>query len=937
MSQYKNTLNLPQTDFPMKANLAEREPLILKKWQELNLYQELRKLGKKRKKFIFLDGPPYANAHIHMGTAVNKILKDMVVKYKTLSGFDTPFIPGWDCHGLPIELNVEKKVGKPGKKITPSKFRQACREYALTQIQFQLEEFKRLGVIADFEKPYLTMDYSYEANTVRSLAKIFKNGHILQGAKPIYWCLDCASALADAEVEYQDKISSAIDVHFKVVDPTSFLKHFNIAENHFSFISVPIWTTTPWTLPANQAVILHPDIEYALVRTQTGEGMLVAAPLVSQVMGRFNFSNYTVLASTVGKNLEHSLLSHPFYTREVPIILAEFVTVESGTGAVHCAGAHGLDDYAAANRYQLPMLNLLGNDGCFTADAEFLQGVHVNKAGDRILEELKIRNALITVNTFSHSYPHCWRHKTPLIFRATPQWFISMDKENLRAEVLSLIEKVNFIPDWGMARIYSMIENRPDWCISRQRYWGTPIPIFIHKETQAPHPDTVNLMEKVATIIEKEGIEGWFKVTPETLLGADANNYYKCQDILDVWFDSGVAHECVLRHEEDLTFPADLFLEGSDQHRGWFNSSLVTSVAMNGKAPYKTVLTHGYVIDLHGRKMSKSLGNVIAPETIIKTFGADVLRLWAASLDYRGDIFVSDEILTRISETYRRIRNTARFLLANIAGFSPEKDKIPFKKMLALDRWVIDRARNLQQEILEAYESYQFHVIYQKIQNFCTVDLGGFYLDIIKDRQYTTQKESVARRSTQTAMFHLIEAMVRWLAPILTFTAEEIWQHLPGKRPPSVLLTTWYEELTALKVDEPMNPDFWDKIRLVRNAVNKEIEQYRNQGKLGAPLEAAVSLYCDKDLKQQLDILGDELRFILITSEASVHVHAAKEDASVTDVPDLSLRIEVLTAYPKCERCWHRRREVGENATHPTLCARCIVNVEGPGEVRKYA
>lgn len=940
MTDYKKTLNLPKTDFPMKANLAERELEILKKWETNQLYTKLREQGKHRKKFIFHDGPPYANGHIHIGHAVNKVLKDIVTKSKTLSGFDAAFIPGWDCHGLPIEVVVEKKIGKPGQKVTPQEFRTACREFARSQIAIQREQFKRLGIIADWENPYLTMDPSYEAGILRSLAKIIQNGHLQKGAKPVHWCLDCASPLAEAEVEYEEKTSLAIDVRFKVTDENAFLACFSDKPKGHGSISIPIWTTTPWTLPGNQAVSINPTVEYVLLQC-ADERLLVAEPLVETVMERLAIKDYAILGNIVGEALEHIQLQHPFYARLVPVILGDHVTVDAGTGAVHTAPAHGVDDYAIGKKYNLPMDNPVGDDGCFVSNTILFAGLHVTKVNDRVIDELKNQHALLHFEKITHSYPHCWRHKTPLIFRATPQWFISMEQNNLRDMTLTAINRVNWIPDIGHNRIYTMVSGRPDWCISRQRAWGVPIALFLHKETGELHPHTLALMEEMAKRFEKEGVEAWFNLDEKELLGDDANHYKKNTDILDVWFDSGVSHECVLNVRPELHFPADLYLEGSDQHRGWFNSSIVTSVAMHNQEPYKAVLTHGYTLDEKGRKMSKSLGNVIPSEKITQKLGADILRLWVSAIDYKGDVIVSDEVFSRTSETYRRIRNTARFLLANLEGFDPEKNCVPSEKMLALDRWVMDKALILQNEIIKAYDAYQFHLVYQKLHQFCSVDLGSFYLDIVKDRQYTMQTNSLGRRSTQTALYHIIEAMVRWMAPILSFTAEELWQYIPGKRNESVFLNTWYENLVALQDDMTMNPLFWEKIRSVRDAVNKEIENLRNEGKIGSALEADVQLYCEPELKAQLDKLHDELRFVLITSHAKVHLkeemkNVSQKDMTQTEIPGLSITVLPLSV-SKCERCWHRCADVGTHAIHPTLCLRCVENIEGEGEVRKFA
>ncbi|BCX87744.1 isoleucyl-tRNA synthetase [Methylomarinovum tepidoasis] len=940
---YKHTLNLPKTDFPMRANLAKREPERLARWQEMKLYRKVRERFAGSPKFVLHDGPPYANGPIHIGHAVNKILKDFIVKSKALSGFDAPYVPGWDCHGLPIEQQVEKTVGKAGVKVSPAEFRAACRDYARSQVELQRKDFVRLGGLADWEHPYLTMAPAFEANILRAFGKILAHGHVTRGAKPVYWCTDCGSALAEAEVEYENKRSPAIDVRFRVVDEADFLARCHRVPDHEGEgpISVVIWTTTPWTLPANQAVAIHPELEYAVVQCRTDKGperLVVAEGLLKEVMARYGIDDYRVVAYCRGRDLEGVKLQHSFYDRQVPVILGEHVTLEAGTGAVHTAPGHGEDDYLVGRKYDLPVDNPVGGDGRFLPNTPLFAGEHVFTANDKVIEVLRERGALLHAEVIEHSYPHCWRHKTPIIFRATPQWFIAMDKQGLRRKALEEIKKVRWIPDWGQARIEAMVENRPDWCISRQRNWGVPIAVFLHKETGDLHPRTQEFIEEVARRMEEKGIDAWFELDPEELLGEEAGQYDKVTDILDVWFDSGVTHECVLRRRQELGFPADMYLEGSDQHRGWFQSSLLTSVAINDAAPYRQVLTHGFTVDEKGYKMSKSRGNVIAPQQVMDRLGADVLRLWVSATDYRGEMAVSDEILGRTADVYRRLRNTARYLLANMVGFDPAAHKVPYENMLPLDRWAVDRALQLQREVIAAYEDYQFHRVYQKVHNFCAVDMGGFYLDVIKDRQYTCQADSLARRSAQTAMYHIAEALVRWLAPILSFTADEIWEFMPGEREESVFLTTWYEGLQALPEDQPMNRTFWEQVLAVREAVSKELEKLRERGGIGSSLEAEVTLYADEALQEILGRLADELRFVLITSRAEVRplaeAPAAAEPAE--ELEGLKILAEP-SPHPKCVRCWHRREDVGSHPEHPQLCGRCVENVAGSGEVRRYA
>lgn len=934
MSDYKATLNLPQTDFPMKANLAQREPDRLKAWSDMNLYAQIREVGQGRPKFILHDGPPYANGDLHVGHAINKILKDIIIKSKTLSGFDAPYVPGWDCHGLPIELNVEKKVGKPGHKVTAGEFRQHCRDYAGKQVEAQKADFVRMGVLGDWDNPYLTMDFQFEANIVRTLAKIIDRGHLHRGFKPVHWCLDCGSALAEAEVEYRDKQSSAIDVAFPFVDRAAVSKQLGCDDSEP--VELAIWTTTPWTLPANRGVALSAELDYVLLAFN-GRRVVVAEALAETCAQRFGADTAEIVGRTKGSALEGLLLQPPFDETPVPIVLGDHVTTEAGTGCVHTAPAHGLEDFDMGQRYDLEVYNPVGGNGVYHPDTPVFAGQHIFKANDDIVAALSERGILLCHEPFQHSYPHCWRHKTPIIFRATPQWFISMTGNGLLSAAQKAVEGVQWIPDWGRARIDSMLADRPDWCISRQRTWGVPIALFVHKVTGDLHPDTQALMEQVAVRMESHGIDAWFDLDPDELLGEDAENYEKVTDTLDVWFDSGVTHECVLHQREGLNWPADLYLEGSDQHRGWFQSSLLTAIGTQDTAPYREVLTHGFTVDGEGRKMSKSLGNIIPADKAMKDLGADVLRLYVSAADYRNEISASDEIFKRTADAYRRIRNTARFLLANLAGFDPLTDALPIEQLLPLDRWILGQAHALQSDLRTAYDEYQFHHVYHRLHNFCSGELGGFYLDIIKDRQYTTATDSLPRRSAQTSLFHLAEALCRWIAPILSFTAEELWENMPGERVDSVFLTQWYDALPAPETEGPLNADFWSEMMSVRQQVNKALELAREQGNLRGSLDAAVTLYAEGPLSERLRSLGDELRFVLITSEATV-AEASSAPDGVVDAEGMALRIQVEpAASEKCERCWHRRPDVGEHSAHPTLCGRCVTNIDGPGEVREFA
>ncbi len=934
MTDYKKTLNLFDTPFPMRGNLASREPGMLKTWQEKNLYQKIRSVSKGRPKFILHDGPPYANGDIHIGHAVNKILKDIIIKSKTLAGFDAPYIPGWDCHGLPIEHQIEKKHGK---HLPADKVRELCRAFAKEQVERQKADFIRLGVLGDWDNPYLTMNFKTEADIIRALGKIYHNGYLYQGQKPVNWCIDCGSALAEAEVEYEDKTSPAIDVGFEVKSSSSqqFLSDaFGITIPADVLTYAIIWTTTPWTLPANQAVSVHPDFDYALIQTTRGF-LILASELRQACLERYDLSGET-LATCKGQALEHMPLQHPFEPRTVKIICGKHVTLEAGTGLVHTAPAHGLDDYFAGQNYGLPNESPVDGNGKFIANTPLVGGLSVWKANDVVTDTLNTSGHLFCLKKIEHSYPHCWRHKTPIIFRATPQWFIGMNlhdtadaatqKQTLRELAMQAVGTTAFYPAWGKARLEAMIKNRPDWCVSRQRNWGVPMTLFVHKETHSPHPRSLELLEKVAQKVEQQGIEAWFALDAAELLGEDAKDYKKLTDTLDVWFDSGTTHDTIVRPDAQLKYPVDLYLEGSDQHRGWFQSSLLTGCAIDARAPYDALLTHGFVVDGSGHKMSKSKGNVIAPQKVMDTFGADILRLWVASTDYSGELFISEEILKRVVESYRRIRNTLRFLLANLMDFNPQTDLVTVTDCLEIDRYMLAFTESFQKDLTQSYQRYEFHQVAHKLHNYCSEDLGGFYLDILKDRLYTAAAKGTPRRSAQTALYHIAHSLVRLFAPILSFTSEEVWEHLTGETEGSVLLQHWHTF--------PAQPDIqllqqrWARIRTLRSQVLKKLEDARAQGEIGSSLAAAVEIHANSDDFTLLKALGDDLRFVLIVSE--VHL------IQVSDLQQKGI-VVLSSTHAKCERCWHYRQDVGQHAEHSTLCERCVTNLYGGGEERHYA
>ena len=917
----KYKLNLPDTSFPMRGNLAKREPSWVANWNKSNTYKKIRNARAGKTKYILHDGPPYANGDIHIGHAVNKILKDFIIKSKTLSGYDAPYVPGWDCHGLPIELVIEKKYGK---NIDADKFRHLCREYALEQVEKQKKDFERLGVLGDWSNPYLTLDKRTEANTVRSLAKIYANGFLYQGSKPVHWCIECGSALAEAEVEYEDKTSEVVDVTF-ILDQKNSETIFSKVNN--KPVAAIIWTTTPWTLPANEAISVNPKLNYGLYEL-SDKYVILATDLAENNLLKYK-QPIKLINNFKGKELEGLLFKHPFLNKTVPIVCGDHVTTEAGTGLVHTAPAHGIDDYVVGSKYNLPVENPVDEYGKFKRDVPHVAGLSVWDSNTVIIALLKSKNALVFDEKYTHSYPHCWRHKIPIIFRATHQWFIGMNNKNNNQHSLrnlsdDAVSNTNFFPSWGKARLETMIKNRPDWCVSRQRNWGVPITMFLHKETSEPHPDTLLFFEKIAKMIEKDGIDAWFNLDIQNFLGKDAKDYKKVSDTLDVWFDSGTTHESVLLQRDDLSPQADLYLEGSDQHRGWFQSSLLTSCAMNEKAPYKALLTHGFVVDGQGYKMSKSKGNVIAPQKIMDQYGADILRLWVATTDYSGELNISDEILKRVADSYRRIRNTLRFLCANLEDFDYKKHLVEPNEMLSLDRFAIYKVDELQSVILDHYEKFEFYLAIQKFVAFCSEELGGFHLDILKDRLYTTSEDSFARRSAQTSLYHISHSLMRVMAPVLSFTAHELWEVLCNEKDHSIFTDYWYELPKHGLSNEDIND--WNNIIKVRAEVNKRIEEVRESGKIGSSLQAQLRINANKDIMESLTRFKDDLKFIFISSDVTINLH--DDDLNIEATP---------SPYKKCERCWHYAESVGQNKEHPSICKRCISNLFGSGEVRIHA
>ena len=957
MADYKNTLNLPDTPFPMRGELAKREPLRVALWHDNGAYQAIQAASRGRPKFILHDGPPYANGDIHIGHAVNKVLKDVIVKSKSMAGFDAPYVPGWDCHGMPIEREIEKQHGK---NLAVEKTQSLARAYAALQIERQKADFMRLGVLGEWDNPYQTMNFKSEADEIRVLGRILEKGYVYRGLKPVNWCFDCQSALAEAEVEYLDRKDVAIDVGFPFAEPAKVAAAFGLPALPRADGAIVIWTTTPWTIPANQALNLHPDFSYVLLDTARGL-LIVAEDLLASCLNRWGFlaEDCSVVAKTRGDALAGICFRHPLATsdagfdRTSPIYLGHYVTLETGTGIVHSAPAYGVEDFLSCKAHGMSddaILTPVQADGKYAASLPLFGGLSIWDANPRITAVLEAAGTLLKQESNEHSYMHCWRHKTPIIYRASIQWFAAMDTppgfganrphESLRATALRAVEATRFFPAWGKQRLHSMIANRPDWTLSRQRQWGVPMPFLVHRESNQLHPRTHDLLEAVAVRVEQGGIEAWQTLDIAQVAGAlgihDSADYVKIKDTLDVWFDSGSTFQTVMggpggetngmgSHGPQSRFPADLYLEGSDQHRGWFHSSLLVSCMVNGCAPYAGLLTHGFVVDGQGRKMSKSVGNVIAPQKVSDTLGAEILRLWAASTDYSGELSISDEILKRVVEAYRRIRNTLRFLLANTSDFDPQRDAMAPSEWLEIDRYAVARAAEFQASVLEDYARFEFHLAVPKIQTFCSEDLGGFYLDILKDRLYTTARTGAARRSAQNALWHLSQGLLKLIAPILSFTAEEAWSVVqPGR---ATIFTDTYHVFPAIEGASSLISR-WSALRTVRSEVQKVLEDARAAKAIGSSLQAEVEIVASGDRLCLLKSLDDDLRFVLITSKARVMVGAE----------NTNLQIDVkASGHAKCERCWHYRSDVGSHAEHPDICGRCVANLYGAGEPRHFA
>jgi isoleucyl-tRNA synthetase len=927
-------LNLPESPFPMRGDLAKREPQWIREWDEQGIYQQIRAASVGRRKWILHDGPPYANNDIHIGHAVNKILKDVVVKSRQMAGFDAQYVPGWDCHGMPIEIQIEKKYGKhlPAREVIAK-----SRAWATEQIERQKQDFKRLGVLGEWDRPYTTMNFRNEADELRALAKIMAKGFVFRGLKPVNWCFDCGSALAEAEVEYQDKVDLAIDVAFPLRDDqrARLADAFGLPALPPKPVAAVIWTTTPWTIPANQALNIHPEFSYDLVDTERGL-LVLATERKEACLATYKLAGTTV-AQARGDRLSLVRFRHPFYDRDAPVYLGDYVTLDTGTGIVHSSPAYGVEDFISCKAHGMTdeqILNPVQGDGVYADTLPLFGGQKIWDANPKIVDVIKEHGALLHVEKFQHSYMHCWRHRTPIVYRATSQWFAGMDTQpkdggtTLRELALAGIEATSFYPAWGKARLNGMIANRPDWTLSRQRQWGTPMAFFVHKQTGELHPRTLELLEEVARRVERGGIEAWQDLDPRELLGNEADQYVKNRDTLDVWFDSGTTHETVLRgsHAAESHFPAEMYLEGSDQHRGWFHSSLLTSCMINGVPPYKSLLTHGFVVDGQGRKMSKSLGNVIAPQKVADTLGAEIIRLWVTSTDYSGELSLSDEILKRVVESYRRLRNTLRFLLANVSDFDPSRDMLPVAEWLEIDRYALAMMRQVSAKSLADYDRYEYHPIVARLQTFASEDLGAFWLDILKDRLYTTKADSKSRRSAQSALYLITDALLKLMAPLLSFTAEEAWKVFKA-RTGGTIFTETYATLPEVP-DESALVERWTALRAVRAEVQKRLEELREKGAIGSSLQAEVELRAAGPKAALLQSLGNDLRFVLITSQASVTLVASEADEAIAVTPSTAT---------KCERCWHWRADVGVEPEHPTLCGRCVSNLFGAGEPRTVA